>query len=221
MRKYLKYLSSVILIPFFHWYLRKERAYEYNGISITVKPGVFHPGFFHSTKFILDYLKKQDLAGRKFLELGCGSGLISVFAAKQRALVVASDISKTAVENTQLNARKNEVDLNAFQSDLFQAHQKQIYDWIVINPPYYAKRPQTEAEYAWYCGENFEYFQALFRELPGYSNTESQIIMILTKGCDLEAIRSISRKNGFVFDLIAEKNVLFDEKDFLFAIKRI
>lgn len=221
MSKYLKYFSSFILIPIARWYLRKERQFSYENIKISVKPGVFHPGLFYSTKFLLSYLKSQVIAEKKLIEVGCGSGLISIWAAKQRADVTAIDISKTAIENTSVNAKRNHVTFSIIQSDLFSSVAQQNFDWIVINPPYYAKKVNTESELAWHCGENFEYFESLFQQLPKYSNNSTQTVMVLTKGCDLESIFSVGKKYGISFDLIHEKKVLFDEKDYLFRLKII
>lgn len=220
MRKYLKYFSSLFLVPFTRWYLHKERKFTYDDIQIVVKPGVFHPGMFYSTKFLLSYLESQTLSGKSLIEVGCGSGLISIWAAKQKAHVTAIDISKLAIENSSVNAQKNAVYLNIHESDLFKSVERQIFDWIVINPPYYAKEPKTESDFAWYCGTNFEYFESLFRQLPEYSNQHTKTVMVLTKGCDLDSIFSIGKKNGFDFELIQEKEVLFDEKDYLFLVKK-
>ena len=107
MRKILKRIVSPILVPFVRWYLRKERKFVYDGITTCIFPGVFHPGFFHSTKFILSYLTDKDLAGKSFLELGCGSGLVSIVAAKAGGNVTSSDLSLRALENTKHNANLN------------------------------------------------------------------------------------------------------------------
>jgi release factor glutamine methyltransferase len=220
MRKYLKYFSSFILVPFTQWYLRKERNFSYKDITITVRPGVFHPGLFYSTKFLLSYLAEKNLSGKTLLELGCGTGLISIFAAKQNAIVTASDISKLAVENCKTNALKNNVNITVTLSDLFAKIGIKKFDWIIINPPYYAKDAVLEADYAWYCGINFEYFEKLFQQLPSFSTEGTEITMVLTKGCDLNSIFAIAKKNHYSLDLRKEKEVLFDEKDYLFEIRR-
>src|SRR6187401_1733207 len=219
MRKILKRIVSPILVPFVKWYLRKERRFVYNRLTIHVFPGVFHPGFFHSTKFILSYLADKDLAGKSFLELGCGSGLVSIVAAKAGANVISSDLSLRALENTKRNANLNNVFLKIVYSDLFDSIDKTQFDWIVINPPYYARKPESEQDLAWYCGENFEYFQKLFASLNDYTHPASQVIMVLTKGADVKTIEEIAKKYTFDLELLKENPVFFDERDFLFRIK--
>jgi release factor glutamine methyltransferase len=221
MRKILKSLASVFFVPLARWYLRKERRYTYQGTVISVLPGVFHPGMFSSTNFILDYLEKQDLTNQTLLEVGSGTGLISIMAAKAKAKATAIDISKIAIENTILNATSNHVELNIVHTDLFNNLEKHSFDWIIVNPPYYARDPKNERDLAWYCGENFEYFKKFFKGLRGVAHPRSHIIMVLTKDCDLHKIFSLGREEGFMFELLKEKDAFFDEKDFLYQIHSI
>lgn len=218
MRKLLKHAAAVILVPLTRWYLRKKRTYKYGEAVVTVLPGVFHPGLFSSTRLILGYLENKIQAGDTVLEIGSGTGLISVIAAKAGARVTALDISIKAVENTKANARTNQVEIEAVHSDLFQHLKKDVFRWIIINPPYYTGDPKSESDFAWYCGENFEYFKNLFSGLPNVSDSKTFIIMALTKGCDLEQIFAIGKRMGFSFALLREKKVVFDGKDMLYKL---
>jgi release factor glutamine methyltransferase len=218
MRKLIKRFASLFLIPLTQWYLKKERTFKYKNLTIRVLPGVFHPGLFYSTRFLLEYLSELALAGKTLLELGCGSGIISITASQAGAIVTSSDLSGRALENTALNASQNTVTLNLINSDLFD-HIIGRYDYIIINPPYYAKHPVTEAELAWHCGENFEYFEKLFRQLPRHVHTSSYVVMVLTRGCDIKTIFNIANRNGITPKLIREKTVLFDGRDYLYSLK--
>src|SRR6218665_2258260 len=86
-----------LLKPISAWYLSRTRIYKYDNISVRIHPGVFHPGLFFSTKLLLEYLKGQPIQEKHLLELGAGSGLISVVAAKRGARVTGSDINPTAI----------------------------------------------------------------------------------------------------------------------------
>jgi release factor glutamine methyltransferase len=198
-------------------YLSKTRSYQYEGIRLDVAPEVFHPGFFFSTHVLLKYLKKLPLSNKLFLELGCGSGLISIYAAKKGAIVSATDINKTALQFLAKNSRFNEVTLRIMESDLFRDIPEQPFDIIAINPPYYKKQPVTPRDYAWHCGENGEFFESLFRDLGRYLHSFTEVYMVLFDGCDLDMISNHASKNGFALQCVhMHENLL--EKNFVFKI---
>jgi release factor glutamine methyltransferase len=221
MRRFFKRVVSFFLVPITRWYLQKERTYKCDGIRVLVLPGVFHPGFFSSTSFILEFLKTQQLSGKTLLELGCGTGLISVYASKHGATVTASDLSETAIRNCEINNQSNQTNISVIHSDLFDSIQNQTFDWIIVNPPYYARLIKNEEELAWHCGENFEYFQKLFASIKDYVHKGTQVVIVLTLGCDLEKIFQIGAEHKLKFELLREKNVLFDGKDFLYRINSL
>lgn len=218
MRKWLKGSISFFLVPFTRWYLRKKRNYTYKGIPISVFPGVFHPGLFSSTHFMLAFLEGKSIKNSTLLELGCGTGLISIVSAKAGALVTACELSLVALKNAEHNIRQNRVSVQLIHSNLFDAIEKKTFDWIIINPPYYAKVVRNEEDLAWHCGDDFQYFHKLFSTLRDCIHPNTQVIMVLTLGCEQDKIFEIARRHLFVFELIGEKNVLFDGKDFLYRI---
>ncbi len=200
-------------------YTRKEREYSYNNISVKVLPGVFHPGLFISTKVLLNFVNTLKFEGESFLELGAGTGIISILAAKKGAAVFASDISGKAIQNIELNAAKNNVQINIFTSDLFKNIPYMQFDYIIINPPYYSRDPGEEEEYAWFCGSNFEYFKSLFNSLSNYIGKDSKVFMILSEVCDIQKIKSIGLENEFVWKIKIKKQFC-GEKNYIFEIKK-
>lgn len=217
MRRITRYLATVIYKPLLVKYLSKERPYSYKNIHLKIHPDVFHPGFFHSTKILLHYLGSLSLRNKRFLELGAGSGLISIAAAKAGAVVTASDINPVAIDYLRRNMQANSVSVNLAVSDLFDDLPLQVFDLIVINPPYYFDSPRSFREHAWYCGKNGEYFQDLFHSLSNYCNSTTVILMILCEGSNREAIRSIAGAHGFALTCVKEVQNLI-ERNYVYRI---
>ena len=214
-------------LKFFHpvlkrlakYYLSKPRNYRYEDINITVFPGVFHPGLFFSTKVFIEFLKGIDLKGKHVLELGAGSGLISIFCAKQGAHVTSSDINEMALEKLRENARQNQVSLEIVVSDLFDELDPNNFEQILINPPYYPKQPANMEENAWFCGEDFEYFKKLFNQIENLDRSGPVIWMILSEDCDLERITTMAASKGIQFKE-AYMKVVSAEKNYIYELER-
>jgi SAM-dependent methyltransferase len=70
------------------------------------------------------------------LEIGCGSGYLSLSMAKRSRHVTAADISPGALTVTRLNAEMNGIEnVEPVQSDVYSGAQAR-YDIILSNPPY-------------------------------------------------------------------------------------
>ncbi|MEJ7738086.1 MAG: methyltransferase [Chitinophagaceae bacterium] len=219
MRKILKYAVAHTYKPLLVKYLSRTRTYYYRGISLVIPPEVFHPGFFFSTKLLLDYLSKQPLQSKSFLELGAGSGLIATWAARKGARVVATDINPVAVRYLESNSQRNCVGYEVILSDLFNQLPVQHFDVVAINPPYYKKKPVSVADYAWCCGEHGEYFVRLFKDLGRYLHQKSIVFMVLSDQCDLKMIEGIALDNGYSMRCVrSTRNLL--ERNFIFTLDR-
>jgi release factor glutamine methyltransferase len=218
MRVIVKYIVSTAYRPLLVKYLSKTRTYSCKGILLEIPPQVFHPAFFFSTKLLLRYIGQEYLNQKSFLELGAGSGLLSIYAAKRGADVVATDINPIAVQCVLANAEENGVAIRALESDLFDRIPLQQFDCILINPPYYKRTPSSLSEYAWYCGENGEYFQKLFRQLKDYVHEHSKVFMVLCDGCDIPMIKNFAHKNSFRMQCVHAKEAII-EKNYIFKIE--
>ncbi|MGH1385962.1 methyltransferase [Kordia sp.] len=200
---------------FFDKYTLKQRKYTYEGITVKINEEVFPPKFTISTKILLEYIKPLNIADKNFLELGCGSGIISLFAASKGANVTSSDINQIAIDVLKEASTTNEIPVNVVYSDLFENLSDQQFDYIIINPPYYPRTPQNDKERAWFCGENFEYFKKLFAQLPQHIAPNTW--MILSEDCEIQHIKQLAKNNGLTFELIFEKSVV-KEKNYIFSI---
>ncbi len=219
MNTVIKHIVANTYRPLLARYLSKTRLYRYGRFRLQIAAGVFHPGFFFSTQLLLQYISKLPLQQKQLLELGCGSGLISMVAAQKEAHVTASDINPAAVKYLQMNCLNNDVQMQVVLSDLFNDIPEQKFDIIAINPPYYKKDPVSAADHAWYCGRNGAYFEKLFAGLGKYMHTETQVLMVLFDGCDMEMISSYASENNFTLHCVLSKQNLL-ERNFICQIKQ-
>jgi release factor glutamine methyltransferase len=219
LRTVLKHIVAKTYKPLLVKYLSKTRVYHYEGIRLEIPPQVFHPGFFFSTNLLLKYTSNLSLKGKRFLELGAGSGLISLYACKRGAVVTATDINSVAIDYLYKNSQHNKTSIEIIESDLFDNISQRTFDIIAINPPYYKKQPETLLDHAWFCGEKGEYFSRLFSQLTDYIHHNTKMIMVLCEGCDIEMIHSTASENGFALKLLLTKHNIL-EKNFIYEIEK-
>ncbi|MEZ4854611.1 methyltransferase [Flavobacterium sp.] len=215
MRNFIKKITHPFLKLGLKLFYLKPRKYCYENICIKVHPDVFPPHLTFSTKILLDFIKPLNLKGKTFLELGCGSGIISLLASKKGAIVTATDINRTALNYLDKNAAKNNLLVTIIFSDLFESIPNSTFDYIIINPPYYPKKPKNIKENAWFCGEHFEYFEKLFSQLQDVEC--KNVFMILSEDCNIEKIKSISNRNNFYLSNIQTIKNNF-EANYIFKI---
>ncbi len=108
-------------------------------LALVTMPGVFSgDGLDAGTALLLENL--PDLAGKRVLDLGCGSGVIGIAAALAGAAsVTMTDVDLLAVATARENiARAGVSNVTAVASDLYGAIHGQRFDIILCNPPFHA-----------------------------------------------------------------------------------
>lgn len=113
---------------------------SFYGEQFHVKEGVLIPR--PETEFLVENAVTilKTIENPKILEIGVGSGIISVMLAKlvPGIKIIAVDINNIALELAQKNAQYHEVeDLIEFrESDLFTNVSENDFDMVISNPPY-------------------------------------------------------------------------------------
>lgn len=215
-----------LLVRVLHPFLRKwysahnsaPRHYRANGLDLVVLPGVFHPGFFHSTALLAEHIATLDLKGKRFLELGAGTGRVALIAARGGALVTASDINPKAVENVRINAARNNLSLDVVLSDLFD-QLPDHFDVVAINPPYYQHDPTTDAERAFFAGADHQYFRRLFPALAQRVDLGTRVLMVLSADVDLTPIATMAQQSALHFTEVRRKK-RWGEAQVIFSVHR-
>ena len=85
-------------------------------IEITVLPEVYPPS--EDSILLIESLDVKE--GERILEIGPGSGVVSIHCAKNGCSVTAADVNPHAVECTILNSKRNDVDITVLHSDLYE-----------------------------------------------------------------------------------------------------
>ncbi len=97
--------------------------------------GVFSKrGLDFGTRTLLETIPLDRINGN-VLDVGCGYGPIGIFIKHNtNSLVDMIDVNNRSIELAKINADKNNVKVNIFNSDGYQNINKK-YDFIITNPP--------------------------------------------------------------------------------------
>ena len=108
----------------------------------------------------------------KILELGTGSGIISIVLSKElrEPIITATDISHEALITAKNNADKHNInDINFVESNWFDSIKNEKFDLIISNPPYVDKSKLSNKEL---FGIDMEPDIALYSKNNGTSDLE-------------------------------------------------
>ena len=146
-------------------------------INITNFDGVYEPA---EDSWLISH-NLPDFKGT-VLEIGCGSGIISIHLAKRGNIVTAIDINPKAVEATIVNAKNNNLNIEILEGNMFTPVQGRKFENIVCNPPYLPPSDNykdPELELAVEGGnKGIEFTKSLLSEAHQYLESAGSIYMI-------------------------------------------
>jgi ribosomal protein L11 methyltransferase len=158
-------------------------------IEIVIEPNMaFGTGNHETTCMMMEYILESKLNGRRVLDMGCGTGILSILASKCGAeKIVAIDIDKWSFEGTSENALINGAtnittihgDANSIPREKFDLILANIHKNIIMS-------------------DLSTYFKAL--------NPEGSIIVSGIYLADLDDILKVSKKIGLTQTSLKTKN---------------
>lgn len=181
---------------------RLERVH---GAPFIVMPTVFNPKVPRTGEFLASQLD-SGLVQRdsQVLDMGTGSGVCAVFAAKHARRVVAVDINPAAVRCAAINAHLNHLEhkIEVRLGDLFAAVADERFDLILFNPPFLRGAPRDDRDRAWRSSDMAERFAADLgaRLKPG----GSALVLLSTFGDGRFFLEEFA-KRGLVVSVLAER----------------
>lgn len=177
-------------------------------------PQVYEPR--EDTFLMLTVLEKTKLQGKSVLEVGTGSGVVSLFCALHGANVVASDISEAALKATRTAARRLRVRVETVQSSLLAAFLGKP-DLILFNPPYLVSGQSMRDKTVDGGPDGNSAIRPFLSELPGF---------LAASGCCLLVLSSINNPNQLIqqhrdlsFENVASRSLFFEEL-FVFRVSK-
>ena len=179
--------------------------------NITILPGVFSPRYFADSLVFAEALA-EIVGKRRMLEVGCGTGIISLYCAKAGARVVSGDINPAAVENTKLNAEKFGLTIDVRVGDIYAAIQPdEKFDVIFWNHPFNrSDAPEKEVLLRAGFDEQYASLRKYVSEAREHLAEGGQLLLGTGSIADLEEVERIASENDYKLTLLKEKEVPFE-----------
>lgn len=172
---------------------------------------------------VIDRIKKMN--NPKVIDLGCGSGCISIAIKKNtNSLVYAVDISSKAIDLAKENALLNKVDIN-FINKSMEDISLEGYDIVISNPPYldYDEIVGEETKYepsnALYASEEGTYFYRIIMEKVSKSKSKPSLIAFEIGYLQGKKLTSLANSLLKDYEIIIEKDLSGKDR-FMFITKR-
>lgn len=191
-----------------------------HGTPILVTPSVFNPKRLRTGDFFASQVdSSRVVANAEVLDMGTGSGVCAVFAARHARRVVAVDINAAAVRCARINALLNRVDdrMEVRHGDLFEPVAGERFDLVLFNPPFRTGEARNDRERAWLAngvGERFA--EGLGRHLRAGG---AALLLLSTYG-DARVFLEPLRRKGHGVSTLAERRY-FGERLTLFGISSV
>ncbi len=158
---------------------QKAQIKVIDGIKIKVCSGVFPPqsAFSRSSKKLRTIF--GNLKNKIVLDIGTGTGIQSIQAAKMGAKrVLACDINSEVVKCAKSNIKLNNLahKITIFKSDLFKSIPKQKFDLIIANLPI-VDFPTSDVVGLSLYDPGFVLHKRLFKQIHNYLKTTGYLVM--------------------------------------------
>lgn len=207
-----RFLRSFIHFFSYHLILNRQSIWTTKaaGFNLRVRPTVFHPRFFLSSEYFATFLDGLDLSGKSVADIGTGSGILALAAARAGAAeVLALDINPHAALSAQENAHANGFGSRvraACMNLLAALPARPLFDVILSSPPKHAGEPRDLADQGWHAGPQYRNVAALFAQAKERLKPDGILYVMVSSDSDLDLFGRLIDEAGFRARLVYERS---------------
>lgn len=211
-----RWLRAAIHFFSYHLILKRRalRVTRSAGFRLIVRPSVFHPRYFVTSAFFASFIGRLDLRGKRVADVGTGSGILALAAARAGAAqVTAIDLNpsaaRTAMENAWANGQGG--GFAAVCSDLLSAVAPEpLFDVIVSSPPSFPGEPRDIADRAWHAGPDYRDIAALFEQARQRLAADGRVYILLSSDSDLALFARLIDAARFDMRVAAARSIVIE-----------
>lgn len=196
-----------------HWHYRLFKQQRHRGFvlervegrPLLVAPGVLNPRLMRTGEFFAQQLRADLLPPEAaVLDMGSGSGVCALFAARYARHVVAVDINPAAVRCTRINALMHQCEdrIEVLQGDLFAPLSGRRFDLVLFNPPFLHGAPADDADRAWRSTDVAQRFAC---QLRNHLTPSGCALVLLSNYGGAGTFISQFFSHGFAISVVAER----------------
>ena len=211
-----RFLRRFIHFFAYHLVLRRQRirVTRAAGFRLIVRPTVFHPRYFLSSECFAEFIGRLDLSGKRVVDVGTGSGILALAAARAGAWhVTAADINPNAALTAAENARANGIGdrVSALCCNLLSAlASRPLFDVILSRPPKHAGEPRDLADRGWHAGPQYRDIAALFDQSRERLNPGGRLYVMVSSDSDLNLLGRLIERAGFRARPVHERSLYIE-----------
>ena len=155
--------------------------------------------------------------GQSVLEIGTGSGLVSMYASLLSDDVTATDINYNALELAEKNFKLNNINTIKLEfGDLFEPVKDKKFDVILFNTPYLPTDSDDiindDLNYAFDGGlDGRKVIDRFINQVSNHLNDKGIVQIIQSSLSDNDRTLHMFDRNGFIAEIAASEKFFFEE----------